>query len=146
MDIHEITDAEGRVSEPTWLARAEPVHRQLRPKLTADYAAELLRVFASGGRMAVAAEGETVLGVAVWRLLVKTSSRRELYVDDLVTDEVWRARGVGRALLAWLETRARDLACDTLALDSGTQRQRAHRFYFRAGFFVTSFHFVKKLA
>jgi hypothetical protein len=31
-------------------------------------------------------------------------------------------------------------------LESGTQRTRAHRFYFREGFFVTSFSFRKTLS
>jgi len=31
-------------------------------------------------------------------------------------------------------------------LDSGTQRTQAHKFYFREGMVVTSFHFAKKLA
>jgi hypothetical protein len=44
------------------------------------------------------------------------------------------------------ERLARELGCENLALDSGTQRQRAHKFYFRAGMTITSFHFRKPLA
>gem|GEM_PF-6374678 len=36
-------------------------------------------------------------------------------------------------------------ACLAFRLDSGTQRQRAHRVYLREGLFITSFHFVKTL-
>ncbi|MBL6749737.1 MAG: GNAT family N-acetyltransferase [Nevskia sp.] len=140
-----ITDAAGRLLEPDWLARAEDVHRQLRPDLPADYAAQMRRLFAAGARMAVAAEGEQVAGVAVWRLQHKTATPHDLYVDDLVTDARKRSAGVGRTLLAWLEAQAREHGCGTLSLDSGTQRQQAHKFYFREGMLVTSFHFVKKL-
>jgi hypothetical protein len=40
---------------------------------------------------------------------------------------------------------ARVRGCDYLGLDSGTQRQKAHRFYFREGLTITAFHFVKPL-
>ena len=40
---------------------------------------------------------------------------------------------------------ARAAGFDSLTLDSGTQRLQAHKFYFREGMAVTSFHFMKKL-
>jgi GNAT superfamily N-acetyltransferase len=52
---------------------------------------------------------------------------------------------VGRALLSYLEQKARAANLENLALDSGTQRQQAHKFYFREGMVVTSFHFGKRL-
>ena len=142
--IHEVTETSGR-SNPELLARAETVHRQLRPQLEADYPAQMRRVFAGGGRMIVAAAGERVAGVAVWRILLRTHSPQDLYVDDLVTDNLQRSTGIGRAMLGWLENRARELGCSQLCLDSGTHRQQAHKFYFREGLTVTAFHFVKPL-
>jgi len=145
MKIVDVTDAEGSVVEPAWLDRAEPVHRQLRTTLPADYAGRLAQVFANGGRLAVAAEGEAVLGVALWRLIENTYEGRRLYVDDLVTDEARRSRGVGKALLGHLENKARQLGCDVLALDSGAQRAAAHKFYFREGMHIPGFCFRKEL-
>jgi hypothetical protein len=104
------------------------------------------RVFAGGGRMVIAADGEAVCGLAVWRVYENTHIGVHLYVDDLVTDETRRSRGVGHALLQWLEWRARELACKALVLDSGTQRTRAHRFYFREGMGVVCFNFSKDLS
>jgi len=141
----EITDENGSVTAPDWLAKAEPVHRQLRTALPAQYGAKMRRVFAGGARMCVAVEGEAIAGVAVYRLYENTFAGRQLYVDDLVTDEAKRSAGVGRALLGYLEGKARALDVDHLALDSGTQRTLAHKFYFREGFVVNSFHFGKKL-
>ena len=85
-----------------------------------------------------------VTGVAVYRMHENTFQGRQLYVDDLVTDEKRRSTGVGQALLAHLEQKARAASLENLALDSGTQRQQAHKFYFREGMVVTSFHFGKK--
>jgi len=145
MRVVAVTDDVGTVIEPKWLASAERVHRQLRPQLPADYAARLAEVFANGGRLAVVSESEAVLGVALWRLVENTYEGRRLYVDDLVSDEACRSRGVGKTLLAWLEAKARALGCDTMALDSGVQRQGAHRFYFREGMHIPSFCFRKAL-
>ncbi len=142
----EVTGVSGEIVAPEWLARAETVHRQLRDRLPADYARRLAVVFAGGARMTLAAEGEAVRGVAVWRLVHNTYEGRRLYVDDLVTDATHRSRGVGRFLLAGLEAKARSLACDVIALDSGTQRTDAHRFYFREGFVIPSFCFRKSLS
>jgi len=145
MELIEVTDGQGRVIAPDWLARAEAAHRQLRPQLPADYAAKMHRVFAQGGRMVVAAEGEVVLGLAVWRLYENTHQGVQVYVDDLVTDDAHRSRGVGHALIDWLSARSRMLSATALTLDSGTQRRDAHRFYLRERFDITSFHFNKSL-
>ena len=56
-----------------------------------------------------------------------------------------RSQGVGRAMLDECLRLARDLDCTALTLDSGTQRQRAHAFYFREGMTIVSFHFAKQL-
>ncbi len=143
--IVEITDDAGAVVAPDWFAKAEPVHRQLRTALPSDYAGKMKRVFAGGARMCVAVDGADVTGVAVYRVHENTFQGRQLYVDDLVTDEKRRSTGVGRALLSYLEQKARAADLENLALDSGTQRQQAHKFYFREGMVVTSFHFGKRL-
>jgi len=143
--VVEVSGADGAVLAPDWLARAEPVHRQLRPQLPAAYAERMMRVFVGGARMILAAQGEAVCGVALWRLIENTYEGRRLYVDDLVTDAAQRSRGVGKTLLDWLTARARSLDCDVLALDSGTQRTDAHRFYFREGMVIPAFCFGKRL-
>lgn len=141
----EVTGVGGEVLAPDWLTRAEAVHRQLRERLPADYAGRLAAVFANGARMSLAAQGQAVRGLAVWRLVENTYEGRRLYVDDLVTDAAHRSQGVGKFLVSQLEARARALGCDVLALDSGTQRSAAHRFYFREGFVIPSFCFRKTL-
>ena len=146
MIVRAVTDAAGAVVEPGLLRAAEPVHRQLRPHLPADYAGRLAQVFASGAEMAVALDGERVVGVAVFRVIEKTHSGRELYCDDLVTDAAARSKGAGRAMVAYMESLARSRGCDALALDSGTHRPQAHKFYFREGLVVSAFHFTKGIA
>ncbi len=145
MQIVSITNSEGRVVEVEWLARAEAVHRQLRSALPPDYSDKMRRVFSDGGRMCVAARSEVVLGVAVYRVFEDTMGGRQLFVDDLVTESSERSTGVGQALLSHLDEVARSAGCWVLTLDSGTQRHRAHKFYFREGMQIVSLHFAKEL-
>jgi GNAT superfamily N-acetyltransferase len=145
MDIIHVTDDAGRVVEQGWLKRAESVHRQLRTALPADYEGKMKRVFAGGARMCVATEGDAVRGVAVYRINENTFEGLHLYVDDLVTDERQRSRGVGRELMEHLQKLALAASCEATTLDSGTQRRKAHKFYFREGMVITSFHFRKPL-
>jgi GNAT superfamily N-acetyltransferase len=139
-----VSNARGEVTDAKLLAAAERVHRQLRPHL-ADYLGRMREVLARGAEMAVALVDGEVAGVTVFRILEKTHSGRDLYCDDLVTDEARRSTGVGHALMAYMEGICRERGCDTFSLDSGCQRQQAHKFYFREGMTVTSFHFDMKV-
>ena len=140
-----ITNDKREVVNADMLVAAEGVHRQLRPHLPADYVARMEAIFANGAEMAVAVVAARVVGLTVFRVLEKTFSGRELYCDDLVTDEEERSAGVGRALMQYMERIGRERHCDTLALDSGTHREQAHKFYFRERLTVTAFHFSRKL-
>jgi GNAT superfamily N-acetyltransferase len=145
LTLVDITNDAGEIVAAGWLSRAEGVHRQLRTKLPGDYVGKMKRVFAGGGRMLIAADGETVVGVAVWRVHENTFNGVQMYVDDLVTDETKRSTGVGHALMEALQKKAREIGCESYTLDSGTHRQQAHKFYFREGMVVNAFHFDKKL-
>jgi len=140
-----VSNASGEVTDAALLRAAERVHRQLRPHLREDYVGRMREVLAGGAEMAVALVDGEVAGLTVFRVLEKTHSGRDLYCDDLVTDESRRSTGVGRALMQYMEGLGRERSCDTFSLDSGSQRQQAHKFYFREGMTITSFHFDKKL-
>ncbi len=145
MRIVEVSAENGQITGAEWLGRAEPVHRQLRPHLPADYATKMARVLRDA-RMALAVEADAVLGLAVYRWHENTYDGLKFYVDDLVTDESRRSEGVGHALIVHLEGVARNLGAGGLVLDSGTQRTQAHRFYFREGFVIPSFNFKKSFS
>lgn len=145
MKIVQITGHAREVIEPEWLARAEIVHRQLRPQMPADYPAKMRRIFADGGEMCVCTEGDNVLGVAVYRSFENTFSGLRFYVDDLITDETRRSKGVGHMLMEYLGTEAKRRGAATIELESGTHRTQAHKFYFREGMTIPMFSFVKPL-
>lgn len=141
-----VTVAQGAVTDEALLRSAERVHLQLRPQLAGRYLERLEQVLSAGAEMAVAVAGGRVAGLTVFRVIEKTHSGRELYCDDLVTDEGQRSAGVGRALMQYMEGVCRERGCDTFALDSGCHRPQAHKFYFREGMTILAFHFSKKPA
>lgn len=145
-EIVDLTDPAGQLRHPELLAAGEPVHRELRPQLPADYLARMRQIFAGGGRMAAARERDgRIVGLAVWRFIDNTFEGRTLYVDDLVVSASARSGGVGHALLSHCEALARQGGATALDLDSGTQRHDAHRFYFRERMSIVSYHFRKAL-
>ena len=90
-------------------------------------------------------DADRCVAVAGWRIIATTVSVRKLYVDDLVTTSTARSAGHGHVLLEHLRQIAATNGCSDLDLDSGTHRTDAHRFYFREGLVITSFHFRRAI-
>lgn len=99
----------------------------------------LLGSFEEGAEEASAAAG--------FRLIESLHWGRGMYVDDLVTLPEARGRGHADALFRWLEAEADRQGCDSFHLDSGVgpDRADAHRFYFRHGLRIASYHFARGL-
>lgn len=128
------------------IASTFPVMRQLRAHLAENgYVETVGRMRRNGYRLAAVSDGEHVRCVAGFRVQEFLYCGKHLYVDDLVTDENSRSAGYGGLMLGWLCEEAERNGCEQLHLDSGVQRHEAHRFYFREGMKIPSYHFVKEL-
>lgn len=132
--------------DPRLASEVLPVLRELRAHLDAEsFAAVYAEGHPQGLRYTAAYRDGRCVGVAGWRLIATTNVLRKIYVDDLVTAAGDRSGGVGHALLADLEARARAAGCGALDLDSGVQRHDAHRFYLRERMAISAHHFTKTL-
>jgi GNAT superfamily N-acetyltransferase len=69
----------------------------------------------------------------------------EAWVPDLIVAEEARGRGAGLALLEEAERRARARGCHRLTLESGHERDAAHRLYLRFGMEDAGTFFQKRL-
>lgn len=129
------------------IAATFDVMRQLRPHLERDAYVPLVRsLMASDGyRLAALVDDGTVRAVAGYRFMTMLFCGRVLYLDDLVSDEHARSHGYGGRMLDWLKEEGRRQGCVEFHLDSRVVRDRAHRFYFREGFWIECFHFRTKL-
>ncbi len=90
-------------------------------------------------------DGNRIVGVAGYWLGARFWCGEFLDADNVVVDESVRSRGVGKALMDWLEGKARELGCKLLVLDSYVTYARAHKFYFREGYEIVGYHFTKTL-
>lgn len=116
----------------------------LRPHLRReDYLPTIRRMMVvEGYRLAALTEAGSVRAIAGYRIVETLYGGRTLVVDDLVTAEEARSAGHGSRLLRALRQYAAREGCAQVHLDSGVQRDRAHRFYVREGFSVVGYHFV----
>jgi GNAT superfamily N-acetyltransferase len=120
------------------LGTAEALVRQVDERQRpAGY--RLIGAFEDGDTEAAAVAGFRINEYLAWG--------KHLYVDDLVTAEGRRGRGLADRLFAWLEDEARHSGCTQFHLDSsvGEDREDAHRFYFRHGLRIASYHFAREL-
>tara|TARA_R110000824_G_scaffold336_3_gene1923 strand:+ start:83317 stop:83742 length:426 start_codon:yes stop_codon:yes gene_type:complete len=123
------------------------VMSELRPHLLrANFLATVREMEQDGYSLAYCENKNAVVAVAGYRIARNLFMGKHLYVDDLVTADKHRSKGYGETLIIWLRELALQEDCSYLHLDSGTHREQAHKFYFRQGFTITSFHFSEKLS
>ena len=128
------------------IAACYPVMQLLRPHLQEDEFISRVRAQQSDGyRLALTEVDGVAVAVAGFRLAENLAWGRFLYVDDLVTGQEHRSRGIGSQMLDWLREYARSRGCQQLHLDSGMQRKDAHRFYLREGMEKAGYHFAESL-
>jgi ribosomal protein S18 acetylase RimI-like enzyme len=126
---------------------AYPVINQLRDKLTFDEFLNRVRLAQSTGyKLFYALTGEkAVVGAVGLRILDDLCWGHHIYVDDLVVDESWRRRGIGKKLMKYVEDFAHFEQCQYIRLASGISRTEVHKFYEELGYQKTSFSFALKL-
>jgi len=122
------------------------IMKELRTHLQQDSFIGLVRHMESEGyKLAYIEEKTKIVAVAGYRIFTNLFVGRNLYVDDLVTSKQCRSQGHGEAMVSWLRGIALENECNYLHLDSGTQRHQAHKFYFRHGLSIASYHFGEEL-
>jgi ribosomal protein S18 acetylase RimI-like enzyme len=67
------------------------------------------------------------------------------YVTTLIVHEEARNQGIGRRILSELIINAEVRDCSAIELDSGFQREQAHKFYENFGFHRRAFLFSKEI-
>ncbi len=119
---------------------------ELRPHLNNEIFISTVREMqAEGFALAYIESEQSVIAVAGYRIRTSLYMGKNLYVDDLITSEKHRSKGCGEEMISWLRGIAKENGCRFYHLDSGTHRDQAHKFYFRQGFTISSYHFVEVL-
>ncbi|KXW56703.1 GNAT family N-acetyltransferase [Ferrovum sp. PN-J185] len=145
MDMIAITGADRSIIREDLLTLAESLHRTLRPNIPSPYSESMREVFQTGAEMAVAMEDNVLCGLVVFRITTNTMVGRKIYSEDLVADPKAPVKGVGHLMMDYLKEVGRQRGCVSIELESGTQREQAHRFYFKEGFVIKAFGFKQSL-
>ena len=128
------------------ILRCVPVLLELRPHVAPEnFVAAIRRLQIGGYLLAMLETGDGVAAVAGYRFSENLARGKFLYVDDFVTHSRLRFQGHGQKLFAWLVKMATLSGCHELHLDSGVQREGAHRFYEQQKMIFASRHYSLKL-
>ena len=99
----------------------------------------------SGYRMVGIFDGDLCVGISGMWFGTKLYCGKYLEADNVVIDEKYRSKGVGKILFDWMEAEGKRLGCTLLMLDAYVENFPVHRFYYRQGFIARGFHYLKKL-
>lgn len=123
-----------------------PLIRQLNPAMSeATYQSLLQQMLPNGYRMVGIFSGDICLGLSGFWINTKLYSGKYLEIDNFVIDAASRSQQLGKQLSEWLHALAMQEDCQTIMLDAYTSNHAAHKFYFREGFHIKSYHFYKSL-
>ncbi len=81
----------------------------------------------------------------LFEINTKIYSGKYVELDNVVTDENYRGKEIGKLLCNYVLTIAKQNNCKTAMLDAYLENHQAHHFYEREGFVKKGFHFIKKL-
>jgi GNAT superfamily N-acetyltransferase len=118
-----------------------PVFSALRPhKEKEDFLPQVKRQQSQNYQILALRENGAIKSVAGFRFCEFLAWGKVLYLDDLSTLPEDRSNGFAELLLDWLIDHAKTSGCKALHLDSGYNRNAAHRLYLRKGLKLSSHH------
>jgi GNAT superfamily N-acetyltransferase len=121
------------------------VIRELRPHLEQESFVPLIKEMIREGYVLAYTEQDNKAVAAIgFRYLQFLFMGKHIYIDDLSTLPSQRGKGLGSRLLDYVEEKAKAEGYEAITLDSGYQRNAAHKLYLNKGFVLGSHHFVKR--
>ena len=94
----------------------------------------------------VAIENNKIIGVLTSELQIKLHrAKKQSFIEDLIVDESYRNRGVGKTLLQNAVNYAKNNDCEVIELTSYINNEKAHKFYQNNGFNKHSYKFKQYL-
>lgn len=123
-----------------------PVVQQLYPDMTKEKYEEMLNDMIPNNYSQLAVfEGEKCIGISGLWFNTKLWTGKYLELDNVIMDKNHRSKGAGKLINQFAEEKAKQSGCKFIVLDAFTENRDAHRFYFRDGYVIRGFHFVKNI-
>lgn len=127
--------------------RCYPLMKELRPHLTYE---DYFLIYddshkADGYQIVAIEENNQILAIMGYRFLSDYVRGKHVYIDDLVTKENIRSKGLGAELLKFAEDVAYKNGCKSLRLCTGIENERGVKFYEKNGWTKRAFAYTKKI-
>lgn len=126
---------------------AYPIIRQRYLEMSLEgYSEQLAQMISLNDfKMIAAFLDDEIVGVCgYWRLHMLYCGSY-LQLSSFIVDEEKRGHGIGKKILSHIEKIAKNLNCEKIVLDSFTENKKSHPLYYREGFHIRGFHFMKDL-
>ncbi len=136
-----------KLSSKSEILSAFPIIRQRYKNLSLEnYEAQISEMIAMNDfKMIGAFIGDEIVGVCGYWVLRMLYCGRYLQLSSFIVDEEKRGEGIGKKILDEMEKIGKELRCEKIILDSFTENKKSHSLYFREGFHIRGFHFMKNL-
>lgn len=122
--------------------------KQLRPNIEEhNFLSTVRNMMKEGFQLACRKdEAGLVCCVAGFKIAHNFYLGKHLYVEDLITAENARSKGMGTKMFGWLAAYGKAEHCAAIHLDSGVQRHAAHKFYLNQEMKIVCYHFLAEIA
>jgi GNAT superfamily N-acetyltransferase len=120
-----------------------PAELDQQPSLE-DYRRVFARISTVPGlELLVAEEEDEVIGSLVLFIAPNLSHNGLPWalVENVIVDQKYRRQGIGKLLMDYAITRAKEAGCYRIGLSSDKRRQEAHQFYRKLGFHASAHGF-----
>ncbi|HEY0262839.1 MAG TPA: GNAT family N-acetyltransferase [Chitinophagales bacterium] len=120
---------------------------QLNPKLSTEQLEQYLKemfLFPTYRCFGVF-QNNKLVGISSGWITVRFYSGKQLEVDNVVIDSEIQSKGIGAKFFEYIEDWAKKNDCKNVELNAYVSNAKAHKFYFRNGYWIMGFHFVKGL-
>lgn len=97
-------------------------------------------------KMLIAYDKEVIAGITGFWISRMLYCGRYLQLHNLIVDESYRNKGIGRSIIAYAQDLAVKLDCNKIVLDSYVENKKSHSLYYDLDFYIRGFHFMKDLA
>lgn len=96
-------------------------------------------------KMVIALDEERIVGVAGYWISLMIYCGRYAQISNFVVDEDYRGSGIGKKILKHIDKIAKKEQCQRVVLDSYVENKKSHSLFFREGFYIRGFHFMKEI-
>jgi GNAT superfamily N-acetyltransferase len=140
MEIKELTTLEEMLAQFELIGHLYKTHFTLE-----KYEAYLGEMLAHNYIQIAVFDGSVCIGLSGLWSGIKLWSGRYFEIDNFIVHPDHRAKGAGKLMTDYINTKAQAAGCTMIVLDAFTTNFTAHRFYYNQGYNPRGFHFIKIL-